>query len=268
LGLEIAGTVEHSHPSVSGFKVGQAVCALVAGGGYSEYVAVPADMLMRVPLGLSMVQAAALPETCMTVWANVFERCALAPGEVFLVHAGASSIGLTAIAMAKALGARVLTTVSGADKAAICREQGADAVFYYRGNDWAADAASYLSSNGLGGVDVILDMVAGDTVAANLNLLSTEGRLAIIAQLGGAIGQVDTLRVMLKRLTLTGSTLRARTPEYKRHLSAVLQDRLWPVIERGQFRPVIHQVLPVEQVVQAHEILESRTNSGKVILTF
>lgn len=268
LGLEIAGEVDAVGPDVEGIEAGQHVCALVAGGGYADHVCMPAKMLMRVPRGLTPQQAAALPETCMTVWANVFERCALSPGEVFLVHAGASSIGLTAIAMAKAHGATVLTTVSSTAKADICHAAGADAVFLYRDRDWAGEVVDWLETRQRTGVDVVLDMVGADFMAGNLSVMAVEGRLASIAQLSGAASSLDLMRVMLKRLTLTGSTLRARSPEYKQHLSRMLEERVWPALEKGQWRPVIHAVLPVDKVQEAHAILERRENAGKVLLSF
>ena len=263
LGLEISGYVESVAEGVSAFSVGQAVCALTRGGGYAEYVCVPADQLMLAPAGLSLLHAAALPETCMTVWSNVFERCALAPHETFLVHAGASSIGLTAIAMAKAHGAVVATTVGSEEKALACRKAGADHVFFYSEPDWDRQIAAALP-----GIDVILDFIAGSSLDKNLNLLSVEGRLCIIAQLSGRVSELDMAKVMMKRLTVTGSTLRARTPAYKVHLSRVLQQRVWPSVQAGLFKPCVHQVFPVEEVRQAHEVLESRSNIGKVLLSF
>lgn len=263
LGLEISGYVEQVFDAASGFKAGQAVCALVSGGGYAEYLCIPAQQLMRVPRGLSVLHAAALPETCMTVWSNVFERCALAPHETFLVHAGASSIGLTAIAMAKAHGATVAATVSNPEKALACTKAGADHVFFYTEPAWEQKIAASLP-----GVDVILDFVAGSNLDKNLNLLAVEGRLCIIAQLSGRVAELDMGKLMMRRLTVTGSTLRARSAAYKAHLSLVLQERVWPHVEVGLFTPCVHQVFPFEQVRQAHEVLESRANIGKVLLSF
>ncbi|MCE2679660.1 MAG: NAD(P)H-quinone oxidoreductase [Burkholderiales bacterium] len=263
LGLEVSGYVEQVSDASSGFKVGQAVCALVSGGGYAEYLCIPAQQLMRVPKGLSVLHAAALPETCMTVWSNVFERCALAPHETFLVHAGASSIGLTAIAMAKAHGATVAATVSNQEKALACVQAGADHVFFYTESDWAQKIAVDLPN-----IDVILDFVAGSNLDKNLNLLAVEGRLCIIAQLSGRVAELDMGKLMMRRLTVTGSTLRARSAAYKVHLSLVLQERVWPLVEAGLFTPCVHQVFPFEQVRQAHEVLESRANIGKVLLSF
>ena len=268
LGLEISGVVDGCGGGVAGFNPGDAVCALVAGGGYAEYVCVPVGLLMRIPESLSLTEAAALPETCMTVWANVFERCALAPGEVFLVHAGASSIGLTAIAMAHAAGAVVLATAGSDAKLQACLDAGAASVFSYRSDAWAADMATWLKRGGLQGIDVLLDMVGGTMLVSTLPLMAVEGRVASIAQLGGSTIEVDLMRLMLKRLTLTGSTLRARSQQYKMHLADVLQQRVWPLIERGLWKPVVHAVLPVEQVQQAHAILERRENIGKVLLSF
>lgn len=268
LGLEISGVVDACGDGVHGFKSGDAVCALVAGGGYAEYVCVPEGMLMQVPKGLSLTQAAALPETCMTVWANVFERCALAPGEVFLVHAGASSIGLTAIAMAHAHGSIVLATTGSGEKAQACIAAGAHAVFRYDTASWAGDMSMWLKQQRHAGIDVLLDMIGGTMLAESLPLMAVEGRVASIAQLGGPIVEVDLMRLMLKRLTLTGSTLRARSLQYKMHLADVLQQRVWPWIEQGQYRPVVHAMLPVEQVAHAHAMLERRENIGKVLLCF
>lgn len=266
LGLEVAGLVDGIGASVSGVSLQQPVCALVAGGGYAEYVCVPACLLMRVPSGLSLLDAAALPETCMTVWANVFERGALMPGEVFLVTGGASSIGLTAIAMAKAHGATVLAIASDEAKRSACLAQGADAVFDYRTAQWSDEIAAWLKHQGRAGVDVALDMVGGATLNALLGLMATEGRLLSIAQLDGASVNVDASRLMLKRLTLTGSTLRARTLAYKAHLAEVLQARVWPQLDREQWRPVVHAVLPLDHVQKAHLLLERRVNIGKVLL--
>jgi putative PIG3 family NAD(P)H quinone oxidoreductase len=263
LGLEISGYVEQVPNGITTFSEGQAVCALVAGGGYAEYVSVPVEHLMSVPVGLSVLHAAALPETCMTVWSNVFERCALAPHETLLVHAGASSIGLTAIAMGKAHGARVAATVSSKEKAEACKKAGADHVFFYSEPDWERQIATALS-----GVDVILDFVAGSTLDKNLNLLSVEGRLCIIAQLSGRIADLDMGKLMIRRLTVTGSTLRARSHAYKAHLSRTLQQRVWPSVEMGLISPFVHQVFPVDQVRLAHEVLENRSNIGKVLLSF
>ncbi len=266
LGLEVAGRIFRCGVNVCNALVGQSVCALTNGGGYAEYVAVPLTQVMRVPSGLSLVQAAALPETFMTVWSNIFERCELAPGELFLVHAGASSIGLTAIAMAKVFGAKVFATAGSENKLAACTNQGADAVFNYNHPSWVDQIKKTVKKLGHQGVDVILDVLGADAFAANLGLLATEGRLCTIAQLSASVGSIDLTRIMLKRLTVTGSTLRARTPEYKAHLARILQQRVWPWIESGLIVPVVDTVMPLDSVVQAHIRMESRQNIGKIIL--
>ena len=277
LGLEVSGSVDAVGEQVGNtaagsiaqvLQFGQPVCALTAGGGYADYVCVPAAHLMRVPAGLSLQEAAALPETGMTVWANVFERCSLSPGEVFFVHAGASSIGLTTIAMAKAAGAVVLASVSSDEKARACMQAGADAVFDYAAGDWVSAVRSWLKGQGFDGLNVVLDMLGGGYTSAALGLMAVEGRLATIAQLNGGMADIDLSRVMVKRLTITGSTLRARTDAYKAHLASVLQERVWPKLEAGIWKPVIHAVVPVSDVQQAHGVLERRENCGKVLLQF
>lgn len=268
LGLEVAGQIDAVGEDVNAWSVGDSVCALVAGGGYAEYVCVPAALVMRVPAGMSFLQAAALPETCMTVWANVFERCGLVSGDCFLVHAGASSIGLTAIAMARSAGARVLATVGSPAKTAVCLEAGATAVFSYAQADWPDAVRGWLKAESVPGIDVALDCLGGAVLADTLALMATEGRVASIAQLNGAQVTVDVMRLMLRRLTLTGSTLRARSLHYKAHLARVLQARIWPQLEGGAWLPVVHEAFPVEAVKEAHCVLEARQNCGKVVLTF
>jgi NADPH:quinone reductase len=266
LGLEVSGQIVQCGANVSADLLGQAVCALTNGGGYAQFVSVPAVQVMRLPRSLSLIQAAALPETFMTVWSNVFERCALAPNELFLVHAGASSIGLTAIALAKAIGAKVFATAGSESKLAACVQQGADAVFDYNAPNWLEKVKQSAQAFGCRGIDVILDILGGDTLAGNLALLNIEGRLCSIAQLSSAVASVDLTRLMVKRLTITGSTLRTRTTEYKGHLAETLQQRVWPWLESGQIVPVIDSIVPLENVVQAHIRMESRQNIGKIIL--
>ncbi len=261
-GLEIAGQVVACGPSVAQLSLGDSVCALVAGGGYAEYCTAPEAQCLPIPEGLTAVEAAGLPETFFTVWSNVFDRAALRAGEVFFVHGGSSGIGTTAIQLAKAFGARVLTTAGTAQKCAICEELGAEKAFNYREEDWFAGAKEMT-----GGADVILDMVGGRYIAKDISLLRPDGRLVFIAFLGGSKVEIDFLKVMLKRLVITGSTLRPRDIAFKAAIAANLEARVWPLIASGRIRPLVHKTFPLDQAAEAHALMESSTHVGKIILT-
>lgn len=263
LGLEVAGTVATVGQGVQDWKAGDRVCALVDGGGYAEYVTAAAGQVLPVPAGLSMLQAASLPETAFTVWANVVERGRLVAGETLLVHGGTSGIGVLAIQVAKALGARVFCTVGSPEKARAALGLGADAAIDYRQRDFVVDVARLTEGEG---VDVILDMVGGPYIARNLKSLALEGRLVQIAFLQTSKVEMDWMRLMLKRLTFTGSTLRSRSPEEKDHLAGALQAQLWPMLASGQVRPVIDRVFPLAQAAEAHRRMESSEHIGKIML--
>lgn len=263
IGLEVSGTVVAAAASVGDVAVGDAVCALCNGGGYAQYVAVPAGQVLPIPRGLSLEEAAALPENYFTVWTNVIERGRLGAGETLLVHGGSSGIGLTAIQMAKAWGATVYTTVGSAEKARACLAAGADAAINYREEDFAAEVAKL---TGKRGVDVILDMVGGDYVARNLRSLAVDGRLVQIAFLGGSKAEVDFTPLMVKRLTFTGSTLRPRSAADKAAMARELRAQIWPRVERGTMKPVIHARFDLADAAKAHTLMESSTHIGKIML--
>lgn len=263
LGLEVSGRIVAAGRNVRDWKVGDAVCALTPGGGYAERVVTPAAHCLPVPKGLTMLEAAALPENFFTVWVNAFEACRLRPGETFLVHGGSSGIGLTAIQLAKAFGATVFTTAGSYEKTAFCKRMGADHAVNYREQDFVAEIQAVTGSKG---IDVILDMVGGDYIGKNLKLLATEGRLAFIAFLQGSSAEVDFMRVMLKRQTLTGSTLRARPDSQKAAIAAALREKVWPLIEAGRVKPVIHQVFALADAPAAHRLMESSLHIGKIML--
>jgi NADPH:quinone reductase len=267
-GIEVAGTVEGGDPAelaAAGLKRGDRVCALVAGGGYAELCVAPIVQTLPVPEGLSDVEAAGLPETVFTVWQNVFDIARLKAGEWLLVQGGSSGIGVTAIQLAKALGAKVIVTAGSDDKCAACVALGADHAINYKTQDFVDEVARL---TGKRGVDVILDMVAGDYVACEVKCLADDGRLAIIAVQGGTKSELDTGAVLRKRLAITGSTLRARSVAYKGALARALRETVWPLIEAGRFKPVIHKVFPAAQAAQAHALMESSTHVGKIVLTW
>lgn len=263
-GLEVAGTVAALGEGVHDWRVGDAVCALLAGGGYAEYCAVPAGQVLPVPAGLTMVEAAGLPETVFTVWTNVFERGHLQAGENLLVHGGGSGIGSTAIQLAKALGATVYATAGSADKCRACEQMGAELCVNYREQDFVAVLKE---ATGGRGVDVVLDMVGGDYIQRNIELLAPDGRHVSIAFLQGPKVTLNMFPVMTKRLTLTGSTLRARSVTEKARLAAAIRRKVWPLIETGRFRPVIHATFPLEDAAEAHRLMESSAHIGKIVLT-
>lgn len=262
-GLEVAGHVAAIGPDVAGWSIGDPVCALVSGGGYAEFCVAPAPQCLPIPKGLSAAEAAGLPETLFTVWTNVFERGRLQTGERFLVHGGSSGIGTTAIQLAKAWGAIVFATAGSAGKAQACRDLGADVAIDYREQDFLAVVKE---KTGGRGVDLILDMVGGDYVARNIDALAVDGRHVSIAFLKGSKVEIDLQKVMAKRLTLTGSTLRPRSVAEKGAIAAALQAEVWPLIEAGRVRPVIHATFPLAQAAEAHALMESSAHVGKIIL--
>jgi len=264
LGLEVAGKIVATASDVREWKIGDAVCGLAPGGGYAEYCAVPAPNCLPIPQGLSLVEAASLPETFFTVWTNVFDRGRLAAGESFLVHGGSSGIGTTAIQLAKAFGAAVYTTVGSAEKAEFCKSLGADVVLNYREQDWAAELWTLTAKKG---VDVILDMVGGDYTMKNLRSLAVEGRLVQIAFLKESkLPDFDAMPIMLKRLTFTGSTLRPRSVEQKAAIARALREKVWPLLQAKKVRTVIHKVFPLAEARTAHELMESSAHVGKIML--
>lgn len=262
-GLEIAGTVVAVGTDVGRWRVGDAVCALVAGGGYAEYCAVPEPQCLPIPSSLSMIEAAALPETSFTVWTNVFDRGRLRAGDTFLVHGGSSGIGTTAIQCAKAWGARVFATAGTDEKCAACEQLGAELAVNYRRRDWVQEIGTRTGGRG---VDVILDMVGGEYVPRNIELLAVEGRLVQISFLKGPRVELDLMRIMAKRLTLTGSTLRPRSPEEKGAIARALETHIWPRIESGAIRAIVHAVFPLARAADAHRLMEEGTHIGKIVL--
>ena len=262
-GLEVAGTVVALGPDVSGIAAGDKVCALVPGGGYAEYVAAPAGSVLPVPSGLSMAEAAALPETFFTVWTNVFDRVGLKAGERFLVHGGTSGIGTTAIQLAKAFGAEVFTTVGSDEKAEAVRKLGADHAINYNKTDFVE---AVLEATGGHGVEVILDMVGGDYVERNWKVAAVEGRICQIATLNGVAENVNFSRLMVKRLVHTGSTLRPREAAFKAAIAARLREKVWPLIEAGTVRPVMDSTFSLAEAAAAHARMESSGHIGKIVL--
>ncbi|MFO1294093.1 MAG: NAD(P)H-quinone oxidoreductase [Rubrivivax sp.] len=267
-GLEVAGTVAGGAPAdlaAAGLAIGDAVCALVAGGGYAERCVAPAGQCLPLPAGLTMVEAASLPETFFTVWQNLYAIARLQPGETLLVHGGASGIGVAAIQIAKALGSRVVVTAGSDAKCAACVALGADHAINYRTQDFAAEVLRLTDGRG---ADVVLDMVAGDYVERELRCLADDGRLAIIAVQGGSACRMDAGLVLRKRLTITGSTLRPRTVAYKTALARALRQQVWPLVQAGRIRPVVQSVFPAAEAAAAHALMESGTHVGKIVLTW
>ena len=262
-GLEASGEIVASGGAVERWQVGDRVTALVAGGGYAEYCVAPAPQCLPIPSGLDLVEAASLPETFFTVWTNVFDRGSLESGERFLVHGGSSGIGTTAIQMAKAWGAEVFTTAGSAKKCQACLDLGADRAVNYREQDFVA---AIKEATGGAGVDVILDMVGGDYVAKNLALLAPDGRLCFIAFLQGSKVEVNFLPVLVKRLTVGGSTLRPRPVAFKAAIAQNLEEKIWPLIAEGRIKPVIHQTFPLAEAAEAHRLMESSAHIGKIML--
>lgn len=263
-GLEVAGDVVACGRDVVRWRVGDQVCALLAGGGYAAYAVAPEGQCLPQPAALSPVEAAAIPETFFTVWSNVVERGRLAPGETLLVHGGSSGIGTTAIQMAAHRGATVFATAGTPDKCAACEALGATRAVNYRDDDFVTVIREATDGRG---VDVILDMVGGDYVARNLSLLAEDGRLVQIAVLQGAKATVDASLVMRRRLTFTGSTLRPRSIEEKARLAAALEREVWPLLSAGTIRPQVFATWPLAQAAQAHAVMESSAHIGKLVLT-
>lgn len=264
-GLEAAGVVVERASDVGDFAVGDRVCALLQGGGYSQYCAVPATQCLPVPADLTLTQAGALPEACFTVWSNVFMFAGLAAGESFMVQGGSSGIGSTAIQIARALGHRVFATAGSAEKCRFCESLGAERAINYHQQDFVAELKQ--ATDGAG-VNVILDMVGGSYLSRNVELLAVEGRLVIIATIGGSSGTLDLRPVMMKRIKVTGSMLRARPAQFKRQVRDQVQKNVWPLIEQGKVRPVIDRVFPWTAAAEAHAYMESGNHKGKVVLEF
>ncbi|MEP6159320.1 MAG: NAD(P)H-quinone oxidoreductase [Halieaceae bacterium] len=264
-GLEVAGEIAALGEGVDDWAVGDAVCALLSGGGYAQYALAAAAECLPVPAGMSMVDAAGLPETVLTVWSNVMQRAALQPGERFLVHGGSSGIGTTAIQLVSAYGCPVYATAGSDEKVQACEQLGAEKVVNYREQDFVEVLREH---TGGAGVDVILDMVGGDYVDRNIQLAAADGRIVNIAYLQGSQVQANLMPVMLKRLQITGSTLRARPAQFKAQLVAAVREQAWPWIESGRVKPVIHQVFPFAEVAQAHRVMEASTHIGKLILSW
>lgn len=263
-GLEFAGTVAARGVGAGRFAIGQQVCALVPGGGYAEYAVVDESNALPVPSGFSLTEAGAVPETYFTVWTNVFQRGRLQAGESFLVHGGSSGIGTTAIQLAKAFGATVLATAGSDEKCRACRDLGADHAINYRTEDFVAAAKA---ATGGRGVDVILDMVGGDYIDRNYEAAADQGRIVQIAFLNGPKTSANFSRLMLKRLTHTGSTLRPRTVSEKAAIAAELHEKVWPLLEAGRCKPQIHATFPLARAADAHRLMESSAHIGKIVLT-
>lgn len=263
-GLEVAGEVVAIGPDTKRWKVGDRVAALVAGGGYAEYCVAPGPQCLPVPGKLDLVHAAAIPETFFTVWTNVFERGRLQRGETFLVHGGSSGIGTTAIQLASRFGARVFTTAGSDEKCSKCKELGADLAINYRTRDFVQ---AVNEATGGQGVDVILDMVGGDYIPKNLQCLAVEGRLVQIAFLKGPKAEINFANVMVKRQTVTGSTLRPRSVAQKGAIAQALEAKVWPLLASGQVAPLLHATFPLDQAAEAHRLMESSAHLGKIVLT-
>jgi len=262
-GLEVAGTIVRIGEGVTQWRVGDQVCALTPGGGYAQYCLTPAGQCLPIPKGLDLTQAASLPETFFTVWINVFDRARLAPGETLLVHGGSSGIGVSAIQMARAFGHRVFATAGSPAKCAACEQLGAERCVNYRSEDFVEVVKQLTGGKG---ADVILDMVGGDYVPRELKCLATDGRLSLIAFLGGTTATLDLTDILFRRLTITGSTLRPRSVEYKSAVAQALHQRVWPLLESGAIRPVIYRTFPLVEAAQAHTLMESSTHVGKIVL--
>ncbi|HEV3430128.1 MAG TPA: NAD(P)H-quinone oxidoreductase [Paraburkholderia sp.] len=273
-GLEVAGeivggNIDEKH-NPFGLKVGDRVCALIAGGGYAEYAVAPLGQCLPVPKGLTDIEAASLPETFFTVWSNVFQRAQLGRGEggeneTLLVQGGSSGIGVTAIQIAHALGFRVFATAGSDDKCRACEALGAERAINYRSEDFVEVVKALTHDRG---VDVILDMVAGGYVARELSALATGGRIVLIATLGGSKGEINMGEILRRRLTITGSTLRARSVEFKAQIAGDLKAQVWPLIEDGRIKPVVYKVFPAEQAAEAHALMESSEHVGKIVLAW
>lgn len=267
-GLEVAGVVESGDAEAmaqAGIKIGDRVCALIAGGGYAQFCVAPVVQCLPVPKGFSDIEAASLPETFFTVWSNVFDRGRLQAGEVLLIQGGSSGIGVTAIQLAKAFGATVIVTAGSDDKCQNCLELGADHAINYKTHDFVAEVKRITGDKG---ADVVLDMVAGDYVAREIECLAEDGRIVIIAVQGGVKAEFNAGLVLRRRLTITGSTLRPRPESFKAAIAKSLREQAWPLLEAGKVRPIIHSVFPAADAAKAHELMESNQHTGKIVLTW
>jgi len=262
-GLEISGEIVAGDLSAGGFKLGDMVCALVAGGGYAEYCVAPVEQCLPVPAGLSMIEAAGLPETYFTVWSNVFDRGALSGDETFMVHGGASGIGTTAIQLATAMGHKVYATAGSDERVRAVEALGAVKGINYKTQDYVAEIKSLTGGKG---VNVILDMVAGDYIGRDIKCLADDGRIVVIATLGGSKSLFDANELMRRRLTITGSTLRPRPVAFKGEIAKKLQKHAWPLLSAGKIKPIIYATLPLEQAAQGHAMMEAGEPIGKIIL--
>ena len=263
LGLEVAGKIVALDDGVSEWRVGDMVCALTPGGGYAEYCTTPASCCLPFPRGMYALEAASLPETYFTVWNNVFDRAHLAAGETILIHGGSSGIGLTGIQLARAVGAKTIATVGSAEKVKYCLDIGADHVINYREQDFVAEVANITAKRG---VNVVLDMVGGDYAQKNLRCLATEGRMVIVGLLQGGKSSVEWGLLMVKRLTITGSTLRASPLSRKAEIAKSLREKVWPLFEAGKLKSVVHRVFPLAEAAEAHRLMESSAHIGKIML--
>jgi NADPH:quinone reductase len=263
-GLELSGTISTCGSEVARWREGDQVCALVSGGGYAEYCVAPEVQCLPIPSPIDLVSAAALPETFFTVWTNVFERGRLRAGESFLVHGGASGIGTTAIQMASAFGARVFATAGTDQKCSACERLGAERAINYKTGDFPA---ALMSLTGGAGIDVILDMVGMPYFSRNVDLLALDGRLVQIAVLHGAKAELNLVRLLRQRITITGSTLRSRTVEEKGAIAGAVEQAVWPLVEAGKIRPVVHATFPLQRAAEAHRLMESGSHIGKIVLT-
>jgi len=267
-GLEVAGVVvsgDEAAMAAAGFKVGDRVCALVAGGGYAELCVAPVGQCLPVPKGFTDIEAASLPETFFTVWSNVFQRAYLAKGETLLIQGGSSGIGVTAIQIAKALGSTVIVTAGSDEKCAACVALGADHAINYKATEFAEEVKKLTSGKG---VNVVLDMVAGSYVAREVECMAEDGRLVIIAVQGGIKAEFNAGLVLRKRLTITGSTLRPRSLEFKASIAKALKEKVWPLLESGAIKPVIHSTFAAGDAAKAHTLMESNQHIGKIVLTW
>ena len=263
-GLEVSGTVEACGTNVERWREGDNVCALVSGGGYAEYTVAPDVQCLPVPSKVDLISAGGMPETFFTVWTNVFDRARLRRGESFLVHGGTSGIGTTAIQMARAFGARVFATAGSKEKCAACERLGAERAINYKTEDFSPALMALTAG---AGIDVILDMVGAPYFSRNVELLAIEGRLVEIAVLGGAKAEINLVRLLRQRITITGSTLRSRTVEEKGAIAAAVERAVWPLVELGEIGPIVYATFPLTQAAEAHRLMESGSHIGKILLT-
>lgn len=263
-GLEVSGAIVAIADDVRDWQSGDKVCALVTSGGYAEYCVADAGSVLAIPAGVSLIETAALPETFFTVWSNVFDRAKLQAGETLLVHGGSGGIGTTAIQLGTAFGAKVIISAGSEEKCQFCKTLGADAAINYHTQDFVAEIQTLTNGKG---VDVILDIIGGDYFPRNLKCMGFDGRLVQIALQNGIKSEINLLLVLLKRLTITGSTLRARDSAFKANIAKQLQTQVWPLLASGQIKPVIHSVFPLIEAYKAHQLMESSQHLGKIILT-